>query len=1739
MKYSKLLSVILALVMILSMVIEFMPIVNADLNALAHTTYIACNEMEFSSNATKFAQIQSQLPIGTTLKNAKGLYFNYKLWHDKRIVVYGNHDSVVSNSFVLGSQDIGGNYNVSAGYYRGTRGGITGAGEYRYHGQDLTGNNYTNINFKNDFPTTMGLSDKKWMYTPWANTSVTKDKPALSSFNQKAQAGNAKAREWIGRTADAFTIGNAFDEVGKELSTSKYSEKWNFIHVLTPPSATHPGEGRMWHNTNNQGLRYQTLSIQPVIKQPTNIQLRLELLTPQSALNVTDTNDATAANSTVPVKVKVIATLQDEAYLNDPVEKVNHYTRNDIVSWAVTIGGSTMTGVSNSANIATKEYTINYKISDIRSRNFADTIYATAYTTYIDTKNSTTATASLPISFTKKPAPPPPSPIPFPLPPKMIALMPNIPDRWYDIVEFPSSDSTDLTDVVSREVFINGSPIDADQFFSGKYIFGEDKVGLNHISMKWTTSDGQELEATRWTVIYSTKPNAEYRLTGSYIENRKMTASDNSVNSNLDFVISRYPIIDYKWSFRELTGETDNLKTKEISTTIKDFLCKKPGTYEIELVVTNALGRKSNPYIVTFTILNDYHAAVICNLNNSVLARNESITTYAYEVVSTDGDIIASNIVELWYDSDNNGAYDQLLNTWYNITTFPTYTPTKLGKYKFVNKVAEEFGHPTIPEFITAADRKSITVEREFWVDNYIPMTGLYVDIPIVRPEVDVFFMMDQNLKKPSLDWIINNRMNINNSLRLSNIVAKVENWDLKTYTYNQPASTTKNTGSSYPTNSTLYTSNGYSGTLNRISVSDNGSYQDFGSYKSGTESQSFSDSWTNNSSSSGWTNPWTVESSSDNPAPGSMYVSSGGFSGSIPRTSTTTNYNTGYVYGSPVGGRTPWSSSSSYTAYYSGTLTRTVSVWVPNMQWVPNYTGYYEGTIFKDIKQPYAAPFAATHKKYVIYVSDSNIANITDLNMVTTKNDVDVILIGSTSAQSQIAHSYFVLNDGSSVDTLVNKTLQWIADQNPVPTEDVLTTQNTVFTLSEADYDQEGDPLINKYYQYVHNKDYYDNPTGQEAGTQIAYSDTIGWTTTKKDRFANVGLYTIYRRVEDRPTTDPNFAEYNKTSNIPALTVGVHRIPIASPVMTWKYNATTCLYELTFKDNSYDLDHQFSRADKGIIETQMRYRQDTGEWNYKMPTNLIWGNYTIEYSVKDVEYAWSNPYVMNISLLQVPPASITIESTTTPKDARMRGDTTIPAGEIIQITSLDKTSGPIIHSNVPISTAEILVNGYRQGNLELTQISNQTEYLYNTNVFEYLVPQNQADGNINITIRAATNIGNQTKDKIHSAPVYTPIWEDYSSGRLSYISRGLDGIDSTMELSLTTGHEKLNDINVVTSKYTNKIQVSIAGITYYVFNNGTVGTNLSGAGAAGSLTVNSTYKYKIIDIKVDTNANNREWCFKFSVVNNFPLKLNQPSIISITGYDEAGNAATTSNKHSYNPQSKTITPNNYFLYKFRVVKVRDLQLESYYKNPLAGAGQPLYIDKPIFAMGMAVDDSNFGNMSDGLTKGYMFEFEIDSQNFNESTDEIVIEPHFYTTDAFARDSAEREIYWEDSNHQVYKVGEGGHYAWEKVTLTALNRVIKVGEEATWRGEYLIPGTTWAVPKGTSMAQAKVKNLKRDIIVNFHIKGYKNGMLQFDYNEEQWGKERTFDKYPYLIGDVIRYSWDKNCLDDISAKDNR
>lgn len=221
-------------------------------------------------------------------------------------------------------------------------------------------------------------------------------------------------------------------------------------------------------------------------------------------------------------------------------------------------------------------------------------------------------------------------------------------------------------------------------------------------------------------------------------------SGNNTTTQQNTKVLEYYLITSYQWEYNTVSGEQASMKmTGSSNDLLKEFLYKESGTYSITLQAVNTLGRVSDPYTVQFVIAPDVPPAIEICLDNSVLARNETISAYHYFVSSTDGDIIKSNTIELWYDSNNDGNYDQLINTWDGTNGFPAYFPTNLGKYKYIDRVSEDFGQNTLSEFIVPEDKMVKVQGVEFLVDNYVPMTDLYVDIPVVRPQVDMFIMDD------------------------------------------------------------------------------------------------------------------------------------------------------------------------------------------------------------------------------------------------------------------------------------------------------------------------------------------------------------------------------------------------------------------------------------------------------------------------------------------------------------------------------------------------------------------------------------------------------------------------------------------------------------------------------------------------------------------------------------------------------------------------------------------------------------------------------------------------------------------------------------------------------------------------------------------------------------------------------------------------------------------------------------
>ena len=222
-------------------------------------------------------------------------------------------------------------------------------------------------------------------------------------------------------------------------------------------------------------------------------------------------------------------------------------------------------------------------------------------------------------------------------------------------------------------------------------------------------------------------------------------------------------------------------------------------------------------------------------------------------------------------------------------------------------------------------------------------------------------------------------------------------------------------------------------------------------------------------------------------------------------------------------------------------------------------------------------------------------------------------------------------------------------------------------------------------------------------------------------------------------------------------------------------------------------------------------------------------------------------------------------------------------------------------------------------------------------------------------------------------------------------------------------------------------------------------------------------------------------------------------------------------------------------LQNFRITMVYDFHLSDFYKNNTSKN----YENKLIYVKNMAVDENNYFGMVESLARGYKFDFEIDSTGFNEENDTIVCTPHFYSCDLFSRDNEERQLFWQNSGKEILKAGSGGHSNWNIIVLNKENRTIIDSEKALWKGSYFIPATSWLTPLETNNINAKKEDLKKDIIVNFEIKGFKNSTMKFDYNQLEWPLERTNIKSPYKIGDVIKYSHSRNNLEDEKVIRNR
>ena len=324
------------------------------------------------------------------------------------------------------------------------------------------------------------------------------------------------------------------------------------------------------------------------------------------------------------------------------------------------------------------------------------------------------------------------------------------------------------------------------------------------------------------------------------------------------------------------------------------------------------------------------------------------------------------------------------------------------------------------------------------------------------------------------------------------------------------------------------------------------------------------------------------------------------------------------------------------WTAIYSGTVTGTILVDDTRYDPYDNYTGHYSGTIYKSVKQTLTPTYRLNSNKYLIYFADSAVNNVSDVQAIKNRGATKVILVGKNATKTGLTHDYYI-NSEQALGEIMKQINQIIVSENPYENKQLVQVGET-FNLMKVDIDAVNDPIVQVAYQYIHNPNYYDNSMGAEAQTRTTFSDIDGhYISTVKTSFSKTGVYSIYRKIKDVPTTH---LEYGLASNQPMIDIYVHRKPIADFTLDWDYNTATNSYKTTWVDLSYDLDHQFTDAQKGIRDRRIMYRKTSGDniWIYAIPDNLTHGTYEVTYMVMDIERAWSDPITKTFTLSAEPP---------------------------------------------------------------------------------------------------------------------------------------------------------------------------------------------------------------------------------------------------------------------------------------------------------------------------------------------------------------------------------------------------------------------------------------------------------------------------------------------------------------------
>ncbi len=328
-----------------------------------------------------------------------------------------------------------------------------------------------------------------------------------------------------------------------------------------------------------------------------------------------------------------------------------------------------------------------------------------------------------------------------------------------------------------------------------------DKLGTHTIELTVTDDDGLTATTTKEIEVEPAIPQAYFSIDGTYKVNRRLDL--NAVGSS---TVPHSPILweETIWEYLPAEGQDEESCKVRSSGDLQKraLLFKEPGDWKIRLKVKNEAGHYSEWFEQTIKIYPD-EAPIVDFMLPVLLVRD--VTNNRKAIIQPqdtsqviDGDRIKERVWKYQYDSNNDGSFED--ETWITFSagndTMPKITNGDVGRYRFELEVVEEFGQPTLEEFIGPEDilRSSTSwkpaEEKIAEVINNEPSVS-FRPIKIKKP--DIAIVMDQldSNKMQELRSLISSSLgseikpNITFYERYSTTAKTSFSWEVRTYRQN------------------------------------------------------------------------------------------------------------------------------------------------------------------------------------------------------------------------------------------------------------------------------------------------------------------------------------------------------------------------------------------------------------------------------------------------------------------------------------------------------------------------------------------------------------------------------------------------------------------------------------------------------------------------------------------------------------------------------------------------------------------------------------------------------------------------------------------------------------------------------------------------------------------------------------------------------------------------------------------